>query len=96
MGVQINNLAVVSLVLGIVAIPCGCFCGVIGLFLGLSAAITGVIALKQIQDSQGVQSGREMAIGGVALGAFTVIMAVAFTALFVIQYVVQEMSVSML
>ena len=59
---QNNTLAIISVVSSFL----GCFCApVIGSLTGI---ITGFIALSQINASNGGQKGRELAIGGIAVG----------------------------
>jgi hypothetical protein len=61
-GGQKNQLAVVSLVLGIVCcIPFG----------SIGALVTGFMAIKQIDESGGAQGGRELAIAGMVLGGLS-------------------------
>jgi hypothetical protein len=74
-----NGKAIASMVLGIclvltlctffsVVIPIGL---VIGLATGVPAVILGHMALKEIVRSNGLESGREMAIAGLVLGYIT-------------------------
>ncbi|MCW2760276.1 MAG: hypothetical protein JWR85_477 [Marmoricola sp.] len=58
-----SPLAIVSLVLGILGIPCCSF-----FVLGVAAAVTGFIARKQIGDSNGQLKGAGMAMAGLVLG----------------------------
>ncbi len=61
-GGQNNTLAIVSLVSSFL----GCFClPAVGSLTGI---ITGFIALSQINASNGGQKGRELALGGIAVG----------------------------
>jgi hypothetical protein len=58
-GAQVNGLAVVSLISGFLWV----------VWLGsLTAIVSGHVALHQIRRSAGTQSGRGMAIAGLALG----------------------------
>ncbi len=63
-GPKTSGLAIASLVLGIFGICYG-ITGLIGLILG-------IVALKQIKDSNGMITGRGLAIGGIATGSFFV------------------------
>lgn len=64
---QTNNLAITSMVLGIVSLPLVCLYYV-GVPVGIAAFITGLIARRQIKESAGAQSGNGMAIAGIATG----------------------------
>lgn len=56
-------LAIVSLVTGILGIPCcGCF------VFGVAAAITGYLAKKEIRESGGAKTGGGLAQAGFVLG----------------------------
>ena len=61
---QTSPLAIVSLVLGIVGFLC---CGLF--LLGIGALVTGFLARKQIEESQGRLKGGGMATAGLILGA---------------------------
>ncbi|MCA2980510.1 MAG: DUF4190 domain-containing protein [Myxococcaceae bacterium] len=58
-GGPTNGLAIASLV-------CGLLCCVP--FAGISAIVTGVLALNQLSAGGNAQKGRELAIAGIALG----------------------------
>lgn len=59
-----NQLAVASLVLGVLCcIPFG----------SIAAIVTGVMAIKQIDESRGAQGGRELAVAGIVLGALSML-----------------------
>jgi len=64
-----NPLAIVSLILGIFC----CFPFSIG------AIITGVIAQNQINASNGMQRGRELATAGIVLGVLGILMGIAWS-----------------
>lgn len=62
---ELNQLATISLVLGIVCcIP----------FSGIGAIVTGVMARNQIAASQGAQRGNELALAGIVLGTLSIVM----------------------
>ncbi len=64
-------LAIVSLVLGIVGVPC------CTLFVfGIAAVVTGFLARRQIDASQGALKGGGMAMAGLVLGAVTIVLAI--------------------
>ncbi len=84
-----NGKAVASMVLGICLIVALCSllsfspaAVVIGLGTGLSAVILGHMSLKEINQSQNQQSGKEMAIAGLVLGYITLGVALVFLVAF--------------
>ena len=70
---QVSALAIVSLVLGVI----GFFACMIFVF-GIAAIVTGVIARKQISESQGQQSGGGMALGGIIVGAVGLVVGLGY------------------
>lgn len=68
-----EQLAVVSLVLGVVSVPLACCC-YIGLLTGIAAAVTGFMARKKIDESQGMLEGDGMALAGIVLGIIVVVL----------------------
>ncbi len=70
---QVSALAIVSLVLGVI----GFFACMIFAF-GIAAIVTGVIARKQISESQGQQSGAGMALGGIIVGAVGLVVGLGY------------------
>lgn len=66
-----SPLAIVSLVLGIVGVPCCTF-----FVFGISALVTGIFARKQINESQGALKGGGMATAGIVLGVVTIVLAI--------------------
>ena len=62
-----NNLALASMICGIVAVPLSCCYGA-GLPFALAAVIMGFIARKQINESGGSQGGAGMALAGIITG----------------------------
>ncbi|MFO8013622.1 MAG: DUF4190 domain-containing protein [Phycisphaerae bacterium] len=65
-----NGLAVASLVLGIVSLACS------QCITALPGVILGHIALRQIRDSGGAETGEGMAIGGLVCGYISIGIAV--------------------
>ncbi len=66
-----STLAIVSLVTGILGIPCcGCF------ILAIVAAITGYLAKKEIAESNGTKTGAGMAQAGFILGIIGIVLGV--------------------
>jgi hypothetical protein len=74
--VKNNVLAIVSAVVGVAALLGSCL-GIIGIFLGPVALITGVIGSLQIKKSDGIQKGAKMAAAGMILGGASVILGIA-------------------
>jgi len=81
-GASTNVLAIVSLISGIVCC--------IPLVSPAVAIICGVIAMKQIDESQGMQSGKGLAIAGIALGALTIIGNVIYVIAVIAQVAAQQ------
>ena len=77
-----ENLAVASLVTGILAVPMGLCCGVFGLAATITALITGFMARKNIKQSNGWKTGDGMALAGIVLGVIGVAMFVLYLVLF--------------
>jgi hypothetical protein len=61
-----DGLAIASLVIGIVAIPCSLAC--LGIILGPVAAIMGFISRQRVSASGGTIGGGGMALAGLILG----------------------------
>ena len=70
---QTSPLAIVSLVLGIVGFLCCTF-----FVLSIGAVVTGFMARKQIEESQGRLKGSGMATAGLILGAVGVVVGVVY------------------
>ena len=69
-----NGLAVASMVCGILAIFPGCCCGLFGIPLSIVALVMGLVAMNQINQTQGMQSGKGMAIAGLVCGGVSIAM----------------------
>jgi hypothetical protein len=61
-----NSLATASLVMGLLAVTCGCCC-CYGFPFNLLGVVFGLIALTQINRAPELESGRELAIAGLVL-----------------------------
>jgi hypothetical protein len=72
MGPRNNGLAIASLVTGILALFPGCCCGLLGIPLSIIALVMGIVAIMQINASQGQVGGKGMAIAGTILGGVAV------------------------
>jgi hypothetical protein len=66
-----SPLAIVSLVLGILGIPCCTF-----FVFGIGAVVTGYLGRKQINESHGALKGGGMATAGLILGIVTIVLAI--------------------
>lgn len=77
-----QTMAVVSLALGISSIAMVCCYG--GIWLGVPAAIVGLLALRNIQSDPERNGGRGLAIGGMVTGIITFILSILFLILAVL------------
>lgn len=68
-----SGLAITALVLGILSLPLLIFFG-LGALLGVVAVVLGIVAVRKVK--QGQASGRGMAIGGIVLGAISVVLGI--------------------
>ncbi len=73
---QDQTLAIVSLVLGILSIPC---CGFV--VFGIAAVITGFLAKKKADENPNQFGGRGMALAGMIIGAITTVLGLILTIL---------------
>lgn len=72
-----NSLATASLVMGLLAITCGCCC-CYGFPFNVLGVLFGLIALVQISRAPEVEEGRVLAITGLALSLLSVAASVVF------------------
>lgn len=70
---QNNTKALISMILGIVSVVLGLCCGVVAL-AGIAAIVLGIIARKEIDQSQGTQKGSGMALAGIITGAIAILL----------------------
>ncbi|MGH3383431.1 MAG: DUF4190 domain-containing protein [Nocardioidaceae bacterium] len=77
--------AIVSLVLGIVAVPALCLCGS-SLLFGIAAIITGQMSKKSIDSSGGALTGRGMAVAGFVLGIVMTVITVLVVAFYAVLF----------
>lgn len=68
---QNQTLAIVSLVLGILSIPC---CGFI--IFGIAALVTGFMAKNKADQNPNEYGGRGLALGGMILGGITIVLGI--------------------
>lgn len=84
MGPPTSGLAIASLVCGILAIMLSC--NLIGIVLGIPAAICGHMAMKRCKDPVNPQGGKGMALAGLICGyigsAITIAAAIFFAVIF--------------
>jgi hypothetical protein len=73
---QNNTLSIVSLVLGILSIPC---CGFV--VFGIGAAVTGFLAKKKADENPALYGGRGMALAGMIIGIITAVIGLIVTVL---------------
>jgi len=71
-----DGLAIASLVIGIVSIPCSLAC--LGIILGPVAAIMGFISRQRVSASGGAIGGGGMAIAGLILGLIGFLLSVGW------------------
>ena len=70
---QNQTLAIVSLVLGILSIPC---CGFI--VFGIGAVVTGFMAKSKAEQNPNEFGGKSLALGGIIVGGITIILGIIF------------------
>lgn len=70
-----QTLPTISLILGIFSIVLVCFMG--GIWLGLPAAILGFMGMRNADSDRNRYGGRGMAIGGMVLGAISLLASIA-------------------
>ncbi len=75
-GPRTETLAIISLVVGILSVPMSFCCSFFGIPLSITAVIMGVIAIGNINKDPQQLEGKGMAIGGIATGAFGLVMLV--------------------
>jgi hypothetical protein len=73
---QNNTLSIISLVLGILSIPC---CGFV--IFGIAAAVTGFLAKKKADQNPELYGGRGMALAGMIIGIITAVIGLILTVL---------------
>ncbi len=71
--------------LGIVSILLHCVCVGLGLPFGITAIITGIMALNRVKEGTG--SGKEMAVAGLVCGIIAVVLAIGLVLCFVLMFV---------
>jgi hypothetical protein len=69
-----QTLPILSLVLGVLSLPFTCWCG--GFYFGVAALITGYIGMNNAKNNPDSYTGKEMAIAGLVLGAFSFVITV--------------------
>jgi hypothetical protein len=72
-GPRTSGAAIASLAMGVVSLVCGFL-----MILGIPAVITGLVAVRRINQSQGKQTGKGLAITGIGTGALSTLLLVSF------------------
>lgn len=78
-GGQNKTLAIVSLVLGVLSIPC---CGFI--IIGIAAAITGFMAKSKADNNPNEYGGRSLALAGIIIGVITTLIGIVTNLLYIL------------
>ena len=79
-GQQLNILALISMIAGILSLPLfPCCCGVFSIPFAVSAIIMGFIALSQIKKDPDRYTGKGMAIAGIICGFCAIALTLAYT-----------------
>lgn len=74
-----QTLPIISLILGVLSLLLTCWCG--GFYFGIAAIITGYIGMNNAKNNPDHYTGKEMAIGGLILGAVSFAIALLFVLL---------------
>lgn len=61
-----QTLPIIAIVTGVMSLVMACFCG--GIWLGIPAAITGYLGMRNADNYPDKYTGRGLAIGGMVLG----------------------------
>jgi hypothetical protein len=85
-----QGLAVASLILGIISITFGWICG--GPIFGLLAVVLGIGALMQIKKNPQQHTGKPMAVAGLITGGISLLVSLAFIALWIVMMIVGVLS----
>jgi hypothetical protein len=73
---QQNQMAMWSMISGIVGIPLALCCSFVGIVPAIIALSLGIISRNQIRDSHGAQTGDGMALAGVITGAVGLVLGI--------------------
>ncbi len=71
-----NQLCLISMILGITAAASTMCCGLVAVPAGLAGVTTGIIGLSQLRSGT-VQQGRGQAVAGIACGAAALVLQIA-------------------
>ena len=91
---QNEMLAQVSLGTGIAALVMNCCCGWFSPLLGIAALVTGFLAIKKINESNGLLGGKTLAIAGMVCGGLGIVLFGVMMAIGVSGAVFQELQKS--
>jgi hypothetical protein len=75
-----NTLGLLSMIFGIIAIPFGFCCGIVGIGAGGAAIVMGILGLRKA--NQGLATNRGQALAGVICGALGVIVWIIWLAIY--------------
>jgi hypothetical protein len=83
-----DGLAIASLVIGLLSLPCSLICG--GLILGPTAAIMGFISRQRIASSGGMVGGGGLAIAGIVCGILGFVTSVGWFFFGIVSNILQQ------
>jgi hypothetical protein len=87
---QTQNMAIVSLVLGIASITFGWICG--GLILAPAAVILALVALSQVKRNPAQYGGKPMALGGLITGGIVLLVHAVIIAIWIVAMIISAAS----
>ncbi len=79
---RVGPMAIISLVTGIVSLPCGWFWGA-GLLFAIAAIVLGILDLKSINEGRSGSQGRGFDIAGIVCGGLSALSFVVVIVLFI-------------
>jgi hypothetical protein len=85
-----QNVAIVSLVLGIASVTFGWICG--GLLLAPLAVILGLVAMSQIKRNPAQYGGKPLALGGLITGGIFLLVHAAIVAIWILMMIIGSAS----
>ena len=80
-GQQMNVLALISMITGIVGFPASCCCAFISIPLAIAAIATGAVALVQFRSEPARYTGKGMALAGLICGICVLLLTILVFAL---------------
>ena len=73
---QMETLAIISLVLGLLSLPGGCCCSILVMPVSIGGGVCGFIAMNNIQKSGGYLGGKPLAIAGIVCSGISILLAI--------------------